>query len=89
MKKGNNLYIGFNAITGSHSYSLSLIYKNKIFAIEFEKINKIKDFPSGEWKRLIPEIQREMFNNIDDLTKNKDKVLSFKNYLDDNINCKT
>ncbi len=82
----NNVYIWFNAITWSHSYSLSMIYKWEIFAIEFERINKIKEFPQWEWARFIPQIQREMFWNIDNQTIDWDIVKAFRNYLDDTIN---
>ncbi len=82
----NNLYIWFNTIVSNHNWSLALIYRWNIFAIELEKINKIKEFPSYSFSRILPKIQREMFNNIDELTNNKEEVLSFRNYLDDTIN---
>ncbi len=83
----NNLYIWFNAIVASHNWSLSLLYKWKIFAIELERITRIKEFPKWNLAKILPELQREMFNwKIDDNIQNKDFVLWFRNYLDDLIN---
>lgn len=82
----NNLYIWFNAITCNHSFSLSILYRWDIFAVELERFTRIKDFPEEKWSKILPSIQREMFWNISDSTPNKDFVISFRNYLDDNIN---
>ncbi len=82
----NNIYIWFNAIVWSHSYSLSILYKGKIFAIELERLNRLKAYPSTEFWKLLPSLQREMFNDIDNKTKNKNKIIAFKNYIDDTIN---
>jgi len=83
----NNLYISFNAIVANHNWSLSLLYKWQIFAIELERLNRIKEFPKWKLAKLLPELQREMFNwEIDDRTPDKEFVLWFRNYLDDLIN---
>ncbi len=83
----NNLYIWFNSIVANHNWSLSLFYKWQNFAIELERLTRIKEFPQWKLARILPELQREMFNwKIDNNTKNKDFVLWFRNYLDDLIN---
>jgi len=83
----NNLYIWFNAILANHNWSLSLLYKWQIFAIGLERLTRIKEFPKWNLAKILPELQREMFNwKIDNNTKNKDFVLGFRNYLDDLIN---
>jgi len=82
----NNIYIWFNAIVSNHNWSLSLLYKWEIFAIEIERLNRLKEFPNNNFSKILPSLQREMFNWIDDNTKNKDEIISFRNYLDDIIN---
>lgn len=83
----NNLYIAFNAIVANHNWSLSLLYKWKIFAIELERLTRIKEFPEWKLSAFLPQIQKEMFSwKIEDNTPNKDFVLGVRNYLDDLIN---
>jgi len=82
----NNLYIWFNAIVANHNWSLSLLYRWEIFAIEIERINRIKDFPDLDLARILPWLQKEMFNGLDQNTNNKDYIISIRNYIEDIIN---
>lgn len=82
----NNIYIWFNALVANHNWSLSLLYKWEIFCVELERVNRLKDFPNDYYAKILPSLQREMFNGIDDYTKNKENVVSFRNYIDDLIN---
>jgi len=82
----NNLYIWFNAIVANHNWSISLLYNWKIFSIELERLNRLKDFPNNYISKILPSLQREMFNNIDSDTNDYNFAYSFRNYIDEIIN---
>gem|GEM_PF-6103362 len=51
-----------------------------------ERLNRLKDFPNNYISKILPSLQREMFNNIDSDTNDYNFAYSFRNYIDEIIN---
>ncbi len=82
----NNIYISCNAIVSNDNWSISYLFKWKIFAISLERLNRIKEFPDTYFANRLPSYQKELFNGITDKTRNYKKLISFRNYISKLIN---
>ena len=81
-----NIYIACNAIVSNDNWSISYLYKWKIFAISLDRLNRIKEFPDSYFADRLPSYQKELFNWITKDSRDYKKILSFRNYIDKLIN---
>lgn len=59
----DKLYLATNFLSSNHNYSISFIYLDKLFCVELERINRIKDYPSLPWRNL--NIDIDLFDFLD------------------------
>lgn len=78
----NILYIATNFLSSSHNYSIAIIYNDRVYAIELERMNRIKDYPQlpGKPNGLDP----LDFQNID--TTRGGKIDHIQEYLTEVLN---